>query len=101
MRFQPPNRRTVEATGDRAPRHDKDKEPIWPPNYQTSTSPYIKMVPTRCNNQLAAANYIRAPGVTDFERLSIDVLPVEDGQIAEIMTFPDTVFDAFGLPERL
>ena len=74
---------------------------MWPPNYQTSTSPYIKMVPTRCNNQLAAANYIRAPGETDFERLSIDVLRVEDGQIAEIMTFPDTVFDAFGLPERL
>jgi RNA polymerase sigma-70 factor (ECF subfamily) len=61
----------------------------------------FKMVPTRCNNQLAAANYLRAPGETDFERLTIDVLRVKDGQIAEIMTFPDTVFDAFGLPEKL
>jgi len=61
----------------------------------------FKMVPTRCNNQLAAAGYLRAPGEKHFERLAIDVLRVKGGQIAEIMTFPNTVFDAFGLPERL
>lgn len=61
----------------------------------------FKMVPTRCNNQLAAANYVRAPGEETYERLSIDVLRVEDGEIAEIVTFPDSVFDDFGLPERI
>lgn len=60
----------------------------------------FKMVPTRCNNQLAAANYVRAPGEETFERLSIDVLRIEEGQIAEVVTFPESVFDSFGLPER-
>ncbi len=60
----------------------------------------FKMVPTRCNNQLAAANYVRAPGEETYERLSIDVLRIEDGQIAEVVTFPESVFDSFGLPER-
>lgn len=60
----------------------------------------FKMVPTRCNNQVAAANYVRAPGDDTFERLSIDVLRIENGLIAEIVTFPESVFDSFGLPER-
>ena len=61
----------------------------------------FKMVPTKCNNQLAAANYLRGPGEEEYERLSLDVLRVEDGAIAEIVTFPESVFDDFGLPERL
>ena len=61
----------------------------------------FKMVPTRCNNQLAAANYLRAPGEGDYARLSLDVLRIEDGAIAEIVTFPASVFDDFGLPDRL
>jgi RNA polymerase sigma-70 factor, ECF subfamily len=61
----------------------------------------FKMVPTRCNNQLAAANYVRAPGEESYERLAIDVLRIEDGAIAEIVAFPHSVFDDFGLPERL
>ena len=60
----------------------------------------FKMVPTRCNNQLAAANYVRAPGEESYERLSLDALRFEDGAIAEIVTFPATVLDSFGLPER-
>lgn len=61
----------------------------------------FKMVPTRCNNQLGAANYIRAPGESVFVRLALDVLRTEGDEIAEIVTFPASVFDAFGLPERL
>lgn len=61
----------------------------------------FKMVPTRCNNQLAAANYVRAPGDDFYERLSLDVLRIEEGGITEVVTFPSTVFDDFGLPERL
>lgn len=61
----------------------------------------FKMVPTRCNNQLAAANYVRAPDDDVFERLSLDVLRIEDGAIAEIVTFPASVFDTFGLPDRI
>jgi RNA polymerase sigma-70 factor, ECF subfamily len=61
----------------------------------------FKTVPTKCNNQLAAANYVRAPGEEYYERLAIDVLRIEDGAIVEIVTFPDSVFDDFGLPERI
>lgn len=61
----------------------------------------FKMVPTRCNNQVAAANYVRAPGEEVYSRLSLDVLRIEDGAIAEIVTFPESVLDDFGLPERL
>ena len=61
----------------------------------------FKMVPTRCNNQLAAANYVRAPGEETYERLALDVLRIENGQIAEIVTFPESLFDDFGLPERI
>jgi len=61
----------------------------------------FKMVPTRCNNQLAAANYLRAPGEEDYARLSLDVLRIEDGVIAEIVTFPASVLDDFGLPDSL
>lgn len=61
---------------------------------------YFKMVPTRCNNQLAAANYVPAPGEESYERLSLDALRFEDGAIAEVITFPASVLDDFGLPER-
>jgi RNA polymerase sigma-70 factor (ECF subfamily) len=61
----------------------------------------FKMVPTRCNNQLAAANYVRAPGDEFYERLALDVLRIEDGRIGEIVTFPSSVFDDFGLPLRI
>lgn len=60
----------------------------------------FKMLPVRCNNQLAAANYLRPPGGESYERLSIDVLRIEDGAIAEIVTFGHSMFDHLGLPER-
>ncbi len=61
----------------------------------------FKMVPVRCNNQLAAACYVRAPGEVSFERLAMDVLRVEEGAVTEIVTFPGSFFDHFDLPERL
>lgn len=61
----------------------------------------FKLVPVRCNNQLAAANYLRAPGEVSYERLAMDVLRIEDGAITEIVTFPGAFFDHFDLPERL
>lgn len=58
----------------------------------------FKMLPTRCNHQMAAAAYLRAPGDAAYERLSLDVLRIEDEAIIEIVTFPNSVFDNFGLP---
>jgi RNA polymerase sigma-70 factor (ECF subfamily) len=61
----------------------------------------FRLVPTMANRQLAAANYVRAPGDTVFRAMSLDVLRMEDGVIVEITTFEPHLFGAFGLPPSL
>ena len=55
----------------------------------------------RVNRQPAIANYVRTPGKTAFEPLALDVLRIEGGEIAEIVTFDGSVFPAFRLPASL
>jgi RNA polymerase sigma-70 factor, ECF subfamily len=50
------------------------------------------------NRQPAVACYLRRPGEDDYRAMAIDVLRIEEGQVAEIITFPSGVFPAFGLP---
>jgi RNA polymerase sigma-70 factor (TIGR02960 family) len=59
----------------------------------------FRLVPTTANRMPAAANYLRAPGDTQFRALSLDVLRFVDGQLAEITTFEPSLFTYFGLPE--
>jgi RNA polymerase sigma-70 factor, ECF subfamily len=61
----------------------------------------FKLLPTRANGRLAAANYIRAPGDDAFRAMSLDVLRIEDGRLVEVTTFEPHLFEAFGLPPRL
>ena len=61
----------------------------------------FRLVPVAANRQLAAANYIRPPGTREFEALSVDVLRIEDGVIAEVTTFGPDKFPLFGLPAVL
>jgi SnoaL-like domain len=56
---------------------------------------------TRANTQPAAACYLRRPGETGYGALGLDVLRIENGLIAEIITFGADVFPAFGLPPAL
>jgi RNA polymerase sigma-70 factor (ECF subfamily) len=60
-----------------------------------------RLVPTRANRMPAAASYLCAPGDTVFRAFKLDVLRVADGKIAEITTFGNTLFEAFGLPATL
>jgi RNA polymerase sigma-70 factor (ECF subfamily) len=60
-----------------------------------------RALPTAANRQPAAACYLRRPGDTVFRAHKLDVLRVEDGQVAETTTFDSTLFPAFGLPEVL
>jgi len=63
-----------------------------------------RLVPTAANRQPAAAGYLRRPGSPGFWPRTLFVLRVDDGAIAEIVTFDtfDTVlFAAFGLPATL
>jgi RNA polymerase sigma-70 factor (TIGR02960 family) len=60
-----------------------------------------RLLPTRANRMPAAANYLRAPGDTVFRAFKVDVLRVEGDRIAEITTFPATLFSQFGLSPTL
>jgi RNA polymerase sigma-70 factor (ECF subfamily) len=61
----------------------------------------LRLVATRANRQPAAANYIRVPGDELFRAMSLDVLRIEGGAIAEITTFEPRFFPDFGLPMTL
>jgi RNA polymerase sigma-70 factor (TIGR02960 family) len=56
---------------------------------------------TTANGQPAVAMYLRRPGASMYEAFSMDVLRIEDGLIAEIITFDSEVFDWFRLPRQL
>jgi RNA polymerase sigma-70 factor (ECF subfamily) len=60
-----------------------------------------RAVATGANLQPAVANYFRAQGGDVFTASNLDVLRVEDGLIAEIVTFEARLFAAFGLPLTL
>lgn len=53
------------------------------------------------NRQPALANYLRRPGAAEFRAISLDVLRIEEGLIAEVTTFEPTLLRWFGLPDVL
>lgn len=56
---------------------------------------------TTANGQPAVAAYYRQPGTTTFAALALDVLRVEGGLVAELLTFEPGMFARFGLPAQL
>jgi RNA polymerase sigma-70 factor (TIGR02960 family) len=60
-----------------------------------------KCLITTANSQPAVAMYLRRPGAATYQAFSMDVLRIEDGLIAEIITFDSEVFDWFRLPRQL
>jgi RNA polymerase sigma-70 factor (TIGR02960 family) len=61
----------------------------------------MRCVVTRANRQPAVACYVRKPGDRAYSPLAIDVLRIVDGAVAEIIVFDGSVFEWFGLPEKL
>jgi len=61
----------------------------------------MRCVVTRANRQPAVACYRRRPGEDAFSPMAIDVLRIEEGLIADIVTFGPEVFPDFGLPPAL
>lgn len=59
------------------------------------TSVQLEGVPTRANRQPAVAFYNHG------EAMALDVIRIENGMITEIITFPGSVFEEFGLPSKL
>jgi RNA polymerase sigma-70 factor (ECF subfamily) len=61
----------------------------------------IRTLATHVNRQPAVAAYLRGPGADHHRALALDVLRIEDGAIAEIVTFDGRLFASLGLPTRL
>jgi RNA polymerase sigma-70 factor, ECF subfamily len=61
----------------------------------------IRCLLTWANRQPAVANYLRKPGEPGYRPMALDVLTIADGLVVEIVTFPPSVFPAFGLPPAL
>ena len=61
----------------------------------------LRLVPIRANGGPAFANYRRRPGERPYRAMALDVLRIEEGLVAEVVTFGPEVFPAFGLPPAL
>ena len=61
----------------------------------------LRCVTTRANGLPAVAAYVRREGEPAWSAMAIDLLRVEEGSIAEVITFGPDVFPAFGLPPNL
>jgi RNA polymerase sigma-70 factor (ECF subfamily) len=61
----------------------------------------IRCLLTTANRQPAVANYVRKPGDSAHRALAVDVLRIEGGELAEIVTFPPAVYASLGLPLTL
>jgi RNA polymerase sigma-70 factor, ECF subfamily len=73
----------------------------WEQAFDTENFGCVRGVLTRANMQPAVACYLRRPGETAYRPMALDVLTLQDGEIAEIFTFPQSVFRAFRLPAEL
>ena len=61
----------------------------------------VRCVVTRANGAPAVAAYVRRAGDAAWSALAMDVLRIEEGAIAEILTFGPDVFASFGLAPTL
>jgi RNA polymerase sigma-70 factor (ECF subfamily) len=63
----------------------------------------LRCLPTRANKQPAVACYVRKPGDSEFRAFALDVLRIEDGEVAEIVAFSldPPLLAALGLPRTL
>ena len=61
----------------------------------------LRCVTTRANRQPAVACYVLRKGDATYRAMALDVLRIEEGSIAEIVTFGPDVFGAFRLPPTM
>ena len=66
--------------------------------FGTETFGDLRCVTTRANRQPAVAVYVLHSADTSYRAMALDVLQIEEGLIAEVVTFGPEVFPAFALP---
>ena len=69
--------------------------------FDQETFGHMRGVLTRANLQPAVGCYVKRPGSAEYTPFALDVLRIEEGQVAEIITFPPDLFPALGLPPSL
>ena len=69
--------------------------------YPIDRSGDFRMAPTAANRQPAAASYLRLTGEAEYRLVAVNVLRIEGGKIAEVVTFDPSLCRAFGLPPTL
>lgn len=69
--------------------------------FGTDQFPPMRCVVTRANGQPAVACYVRREGDDAFTPLALDVLCIEGGLVAEILSFAPAMWGPFDLPERI
>jgi RNA polymerase sigma-70 factor (ECF subfamily) len=69
--------------------------------FDTETFGHMRGLLTRANMQPAVACYLRRAGDSEYRPLALDVIRIEEGAVAEIVTFPADLFPAFELPPTL
>jgi RNA polymerase sigma-70 factor (ECF subfamily) len=76
------------------------REPFFEASRRYAAVGEYRFIPTSASLQPAVALYLRRPGDTRFRALALEVLRIEDGQIAEIIDFGDvSLFAKFGLAD--
>jgi RNA polymerase sigma-70 factor, ECF subfamily len=70
---------------------------LYPPGWQGD----FRMLPTAANRQPAAAVYLRPRGESTYRLVSLHVLRIEAGQIADVVAFQPELFRSFGLAATL
>jgi RNA polymerase sigma-70 factor, ECF subfamily len=73
----------------------------WSPAFDSEGFGRVRGVVTRANRQPALACYLMPPGESEYRQMALDVIRIEEGRVAEIVTFPPAVFPSFGLPAKL
>lgn len=61
----------------------------------------LRLVPTAANRQPAAAAYLRSAGESTYRLIGLNVLDMDDGLIAGIISFGEPLLRRFGLPPTL
>ena len=61
----------------------------------------VRCVITRANGHPAFAAYVRLPGESEYQSLTLEVLTFRDGAVVDVINFDRSVFARFGLPAAL
>ena len=73
----------------------------WAPALHGPDALEFQLAPIGADGQPGTAAYVRTPGDSVFRGFALNVIRIEGGRIAEVLTFHPDLFPRFGLPRTL